>query len=678
MAKGTTILYDGQRNVRAGVDSSIAPSAILQNQVSWAINTTFRESFPTPRPPWHGRWLVYENESTKERINSGVFQTACFYENPNGAPSIIVQRGGRLFQIIIEPQRYSVKEITVKNNVFPIYDFTVPAVGASVDIYVNHIEPFLVSSPIVIADGTYNPTLIASDQEVTIDGATVIVDIVRAVYSGGSSVATVTGGTPIYQDGAILQWNDTNPAGELFAYAFQAENWAIIMQGQNNPILFDGSAARRSGGLAKQEIPPGYCGAYINGRIWVAKPNRSEFVAGDLINSTGSLGQQSGIDAILGFTNNTFLNEGGSFSVPSNAGPITAIIATVQLDTSLGQGPVSIYTTNSIFTNAAPPDAATWKDLQFPIQTVAQVDYGSVAPRAVVNVNSDTWYRSPNGVQPFIIGRRNFNSGWGNTTMSNEMLRVLNYEAEPLVEYESAVLFDNRFLMTCSPKLTTNGVVFQGVAVMNFDEISTMWNRSNPCWEGVWTGLNIFQLVRGRYDGVEHCFALACGTNGELEVWEQVYDGYEDVCVSSIDGTITTTTSPIVAVIETRSFDFKTPFELKQLSEGELYVDRLAGQADFSVKLRPDQYPAWVDWQSWSECNKNTSCDEFCGIPVGYKPGYRPYMQLQMPPETALTGAVNRVNRGYEFQVYLRWTSCRIKQLRLTATVELEPLAKGF
>ena len=296
----------------------------------------------------------------------------------------------------------------------------------------------------------------------------------------------------------------------------------------------------------------------------------------------------------------------------------------------------------------------------------------------MVNVNSDTWYRSPNGVQPFIIGRRNFNSGWGNTTMSNEMLRVLNYEAEPLVEYESAVLFDNRFLMTCSPKLTANGVVFQGVAVMNFDEISTMWNRSNPCWEGVWTGLNIFQLVRGRYDGVEHCFALACGTNGELEVWEQVYDGYDDVCVSSIEGAITTTTSPIVAVIETRSFDFKSPFELKQLSEGELYVDRLAGQADFSVKLRPDQYPAWVDWQSWSECNKNTSCDEFCGIPVGYKPGYRPYMQLQMPPETALTGAANRVSRGYEFQLYLRWTRCRIKQLRLTATVELEPLAKGF
>jgi len=663
-------VYDGQMSVSKGMDSGKSPSEIEKDQVAFAVNTTFRESFPTNRPPFSGKFIGYDSDDTKTRINSGVFQGAGFYQDVNGEDgSIIVARGGRLFQIYLTVPYPTARELTIQVPVAVQKEFALPLIGNTVTVYVVGITSLEENQLVFIDGGSFTITRLTADVVV----GTEHLDAALLTYNGGAPGPTISAGTAI-TDGAsqIIHW-DTNPSTDRFAYFFQAEQFGILLQGKENPIIFDGAFARRSAGDSNNEIPPGYVGSYINGRIWISTPTRNAYLAGDLVGDrTSGTQSNSFVDSVLKFTGNTYLNEGGTFSTPSNSGPITGIIGSTQLDTSLGQGPVMIFTTNTVFTNQAPVDATVWKDLQYPIQTVAQVDYGAMSPRSIVNVNSDAWYRSIDGVRSFIVARRNFNGGWGNVPMSDEMFRVFSRDSEGLLEYGSAVNFDNRLLFTCQPESTEYGVVHKGLAVINFDEISGMFNKSNPCWEGIWTGLKVFQIIRGRVGGNERTFMIALGTAGELELWELEMDGISDSYMHEVDGNITVTHTPIQSTIETRSFNFGTPFEYKMLEFAEWFVDRLNGSVDFDVRFRPDQYPCWVAWVDRTECNTVNRCDEACGIPVNYKPGYRPFMRTSTAPESCLTG--DRLsNRGYEFQLRMQWTGkCRIKQIRVHASRQLD------
>jgi hypothetical protein len=45
---------------------------------------------------------------------------------------------------------------------------------------------------------------------------------------------------------------------------------------------------------------------------------------------------------------------------------------------------------------------------------------------------------------------------------------------------------------------------------------------------------------------------------------------------------------------------------LKQLTDGEIYVDNLSGTVDFEVWYQPDQYPGWILWHKWTETADTT------------------------------------------------------------------------
>jgi hypothetical protein len=427
------------------------------------------------------------------------------------------------------------------------------------------------------------------------------------------------------------------------------------------PLIFDGSSVRRSLGDAGNEIPPFYCGAYVNGRCWFSLINRTEFMGGDLVGSSSGSVSLGRIDAVLKVTQNQYWNEGGAFTVPSEAGLITAITSPVTLDASLGQGPVLVSCTNAIFSINAPPDATTWKNLSYPIQTVALRDYGMLSPYGLATVNADLWYRSTDGIRSLISAVRNFNQGWGNTPMSHEMSRVIDADNVDLLEFCSMVLFDNRLLTTCNPTQTTKGVVHEGVVALNFDEVSGMFRKSSPAYDGLWTGIRSYQLIRCRPSGVERCFALCEGADG-FEIWEILKDGDFD---TFIDGNGNIRTTPIECVVETRSLTFASPFDLKKLDFAEFFVDRLAGSVDFDIRLRPNQYPCWIPWHQWRECNTVNRCDEKCDVPLNYVPGYRTYMRTPTAPETCITGIPKPVNIAYEWQLRIQWTGkCRVKQIR--------------
>lgn len=444
---------------------------------------------------------------------------------------------------------------------------------------------------------------------------------------------------------------DPNPSNRPKAWMYQAEEFFIIQDNQSKPFIYDGGSARRAG---PKEIPVGSVGTYGMGRIWQTLQNGVSFAAGDLVYS---ITQQT--KDLLGFTENTFLNEGGAFSVPSNAGQIKAMRFLANLDTSLGQGPLQVFTDNTIFSVNAPVQREVWKNLTYPIQTISMVAYGAVGQNSTTLVNSDVFYRSPDGVRSFILARRDFNT-WSNTPISKEVNRVIEFDEQILLPYGSSVLFNNRLLQTCSPFRCDNGVAHRGIMPLDFDQVSSMSDKRPPAWEGLWTGLNILQLVKGMFDNKERCFAFV-SSNGQIELWE----------ISKADkfDTLNSEDKPILWSIETGSYTFNSPFDLKRLRSGDLWIYELTGRVQFDLKFRPDGFPCWIDWKKFEQCAAYKDCNTAeCGTPKQLLPQFRPKIKFPKPPETCDQILGKFYLDMFECQVFLQMLGyCEIKQLRIHA-----------
>ena len=450
---------------------------------------------------------------------------------------------------------------------------------------------------------------------------------------------------------------DYNANNLEMAWMTQAEDFLIVQDNQMKALIYDGASTRRAKG---DEVPVGNVITYGMGRVWTAMQDGKSFVGGDLVYSSSGTGTYNRRDAVLKFTENTFLNEGGAFTVPNNSGRINAMRFISNLDTSLGQGPLQVFTQSAAFSVNAPFDRTTWKDLQYPIQTISLEVYGATGQDNTITINGDLWYRSFDGVRSFIVARRDFGT-WGNVPMSSEMDRVLNFDDQSLLRFGSAVVFDNRLLMTTSPmRVQGHGVAHRGLVVVDFDLISSMGQRSDPAWDGLWTGVRILQIVKGRFSSGERCFAFVLNADNEIELWE----------ISKTDR-FDNGTGRIQWFIETPSYGFNTPYELKRLSTGDLFVDRLAGQVDFDIKFKPNQHPAWIAWDTWNECAKFEDCGDDtarCPVPREYREQYRSKKRFVTPTDDCDPLTSTPYRNGYEFQSLITVTGyARIKQMRLHA-----------
>jgi len=459
-----------------------------------------------------------------------------------------------------------------------------------------------------------------------------------------------------------------NPADRTQAWLWQSEKWTIINDGLSIPIFFDGTTARRSN-VGAGELPPGRMGAYGMGRNWFSLVDGKQFEGSDIVNSSSGTIGNNFRDAVLKVTQNTFLAGGGKFTVPGTMGEITAMKFVANLDASLGQGPLHVFTYSTIFSCNAPVDNLTWQDITNPILTETLISNGALAQNSTVIANSDVIFRSLDGIRSEILGRRDFNT-WGNVPQSNEVRPVLDQDSPDLLRYSSAVVFDNRYLITALPTPSDQGVYHKKLIALNFDTISSLRGKAPSVYDDVWVGLNVLQLVTGQFNRVERCFAFCLNTiTNTIDLYEILKSGKAiyDVDDFGNQRIIWEGESPVL---------FNYPdgdprkHQLKRLQDGEIYVDDLIGKVDFQVWYKPEESRCWIPWFKWQECAPEVSETN----PYA-KPQFRPRMGLGEPSPAPCDETTNRPFReGYNFQI--KWIitgHCRFLGGRVRAITCPEP-----
>jgi hypothetical protein len=381
------------------------------------------------------------------------------------------------------------------------------------------------------------------------------------------------------------------------------------------------------------QIPVGRMGVYGLGRNWICLADGTSYIASDIVGGSSGTLVNRFRDSILNFTENKYLAGGGVFRVPSSGQSICAMRFPATLDSSLGQGPLQVLTQTTTFSCNAPVQRALWQDLTNPIQTQSLVGGGALAQNSTVAVNGDLFFRSTDGIRSLKLARQDFQTAYGNTPQSVEMNRILLDDDRTLLGYSSAIVFDNRLLMTAAPAQSVRGVYHSQLVALNLDPNSSLRVKAPPIYDGAWSGRNFMQLVVGSFNGIERAFAITYDTDTQKL-------GMTEILPTSSTNLFDNGDVRIRSSMESPALFYQqdaSKRELLRLNDGELIVSDVVGAVRFDVYYRPDYDKNWHSWRSFE-------------IPAS--PDYQPRIGLGQPnlkESDAATGRPYAV--GYHFQV---------------------------
>jgi hypothetical protein len=127
-------------------------------------------------------------------------------------------------------------------------------------------------------------------------------------------------------------------------------------------------------------------------------------------------------------------------------------------------------------------------------------------------------------------------------------------------------------------------------------------NKRPAIFDGVWTGVDTLQLVTGVTRRLPRCFVFAYDTDSNSNLL------WENYPWALFDFPLGASSRKIPCAIETRSFDFKTPFNLKKLTRGDLWIAELSGDTLVNAYWRPDENPCWFNWHTFNTCAETETC----------------------------------------------------------------------
>jgi hypothetical protein len=312
--------------------------------------------------------------------------------------------------------------------------------------------------------------------------------------------------------------------------------------------------------------------------------------------------------------------------------------------------------------------------------TVLQINNGSVNDRSVVNVNGDLFYQSLEPSIRSLVDAVRYFQQWGNRSISANIQRVLQFNNRALMRLGAAgTTFDNRLYQTQLPIQTAQGVVSQALAILDFLPVSTFESNKEPIWNGIYEGLQYFNLATADFNGLERSFCtVRAAQAGDIQLYETIPLQRTDF--NDFGGSITE--SRIVWSFETPAFTWSQEFLLKRLVSAELWVDRVSGEVVFKLEYRPDGDTCWRLWNEWKICSARTTAED-CEHPISYPiapygDGYKQNMVMPKPRVGCETFSARPSDVAYQQQFRLTVKGyCRLRGMIFKAEPDDREMYKG-
>jgi hypothetical protein len=427
------------------------------------------------------------------------------------------------------------------------------------------------------------------------------------------------------------------------AWMCETSGYFIIQDGQSDPIIYNGGSIRRAN-PSENEVPIGRQMAYGNGRLAVAVAGHNIKV-GDITDGLGSE---------LLFTETNYLSNGGAFFYPNE---ITALAFLPSNNTATGYGSLMVFGLG--FTDSLRLEI-TQRDLWSTIpgfQVVVLDNIGATSQMSVVRVNQDLYWRDARGEIRSLRSAASGADSPGNTSLSREVSRIVDFETDNWLTQSGGMFFDNRILFLASPFLAEGNVTaFNDIISLDAAPLATMRAKAPPAYDGSWNGAHFTRMVKGMFGGVERGFVISSDADGQNRLWEIEPGERTDVYLT--DGTtMLPVESRIVSTSEFRRFGTDKPNQLKRLVRCDFYPAEIEG--DVNVKL----YWRVGNTEQWFFCDEVDFCaqmtDGTTATPHEWK-NIRPQTRLQIRSFT-FPQEINQMLKlsntvGYDFQIRLVWT----------------------
>lgn len=484
-----------------------------------------------------------------------------------------------------------------------------------------------------------------------------------------------------------LQFGIQHPASQPYFYFEQANQFVVIQAGDGVtlPLLlyFNGptcvSMVRSRGIIGPNNTPAGGVTPYnqipattamkfYQGRIFYALGDVAS--GGDIEGGAAGTALYDQDDSVLYVTENPLATGGDGFKLPGQAGNIRAMAYASQLDASLGQGILYIFTRQQVFMLQVPISRANWiaaTNNNQPLLAPVQLTQGAVNDRTVVAVNSDLFYQTllPS-IASLSLSTRYFQQ-WGNVPISANEDRILAFVNRGLMRFDSGCQFDNRLLQATLPQQTPSGVVCTAIIPLDFNLISSFNRQLSPAWEGHLEGLQIFQLSSGDFGGLERCFATVLEEDGTIALWELTSDQRFDMNKTG--------QARVTWYFETPAFTWGKELDLKKLDGLELFIDKVFGTVELTVEWRPDSDVCYKLWGTTSFCvakdcaeSVNTPASECYPTQPNFREGFKMPVTLGPPPQRCNSMGDRPADVGFQHQIRVTVTGwCRIRQIVLWA-----------
>ena len=609
----STLILEGQQDFSGGMNSSFVPNLIPDNSVYRSVNVTFRGGTPRTRPGFSQVVLNNGANSGLDYFTDGCMQGSFFYSEyrTDKNPCLISVVSGQVLKIDLST--YVVDRLIPLNNAGnPNYGFNFS--GTAKQVYFCQAENYL-----IIQNGLDIPLIW--------DGDNLYQSGIGPAGSTGavSQLHTIEGfyGTVMaYGQGRLFVANATKEkvfAGDL-AFGGSTTQFTISSgtgAANSSTYTFTTTATHSYAAGDLITISGHSSSAGLNG-TWTCRTGTSGTSIAINYNSvpptTGSGGfatkANTGVASdLLRFTETNFLEEGGSLQTFKPLGNIVGMSFMPVQDVGTGQGDLLVFCQNGISSFSVATPRPYWKTTAG-FQRVAVKSQGAVGQGSIVTTNGDIYYRSRDGLRTYRNARAEID-GPGQVPISAELNAILPYDTSDFLPWATAIVFDNRFLFTASPKIDYSGsstgassrpVTFSSIIALDFTTLSSVGAKRQASYDGLWRGLDITCLAAGLFNQTEraYMFCVSYDNNASNSLWEITRDLPYDVHnLASV---------PISCILETRAFSLGSPAEVKKLIRADLWISDLQGSCDFSVYWKPDEHPCFREWHSFTRCAQITNC----------------------------------------------------------------------